>query len=289
MITIIAIILRILANPFANVFQKRLTGSGHNALTVNFMSYLLLSVACLTISPGTDWPALSVGFWLYALLGGIFGSVGNAFLVLALHRGDLSILGPVNSYKSIVGMVTGIVLLGELPSLMGFAGVVVIVFGSYFIFETIKEGFSWRLLKNCEIQFRLTAMVLTAIEAVFIKKVILFSDTSKAFVVWCWFGALFAFLLQIVMRVNLRREVLITHKRDSLAFVAMTACIGITQYATTYTFSHIDVGYGLALFQLSTIVSVVMGCRLFHEQNIKKKLLGSVIMVAGAVMVIFSS
>lgn len=289
MITILAILVRILANPFANVFQKRLTGSGHNALTVNFMSYLLLSVACLGIAPGTDWPSLSAGFWLYAVLGGIFGSVGNAFLVLALRHGDLSILGPVNSYKSIVGMVTGVILLGELPTLMGLAGVVVIVFGSYFVFETTEEGFSWRLLKNREIQFRLTAMVLTAIEAVFIKKVILFSDTSTAFIVWCWFGALFAFLQLIMMRVNLKSEVLKSKISDWYAFAAMTTCIGITQYATTYTFRHIDVGYGLALFQLSTIVSVVLGYRLFHEQNIKKKLLGSVIMIAGAVMVIFSS
>lgn len=47
-----------------------------------------------------------------------------------------------------------------------------------------------------------------------------------------------------------------------------------------------EVGYALALFQLSTIVSIFLGYRIFKEENIMKKLIGSVIMVAGSVMII---
>ena len=75
-------------------------------------------------------------------MGGLFGAVGNGFLVMALRRGDLSVLGPINSYKSVVGIIVGIVLLGELPSLMGLAGVAIIILGSYFVFDTTEEGFS---------------------------------------------------------------------------------------------------------------------------------------------------
>ena len=42
-----------------------------------------------------------------------------------------------------------------------------------------------------------------------------------------------------------------------------------------------NVGYALALFQLSTLVSIILGYRIFKEQNIKKKLLGAIIMVIG--------
>jgi drug/metabolite transporter (DMT)-like permease len=46
------------------------------------------------------------------------------------------------------------------------------------------------------------------------------------------------------------------------------------------------VGYALSLFQLSTIVSVLLGHRLFQEKDIRKKLIGTAIMIAGSVIII---
>jgi drug/metabolite transporter (DMT)-like permease len=62
--------------------------------------------------------------------------------------------------------------------------------------------------------------------------------------------------------------------------------MGIMQMATNYSFAHMQVGYALALFQLSGIVSVGLGYMFFKERNIRKKLLGTVIMIMGAVLII---
>lgn len=302
LLVFIAILLRILSNPVANVFQKRLTQGGIAALKVNAISYTLLSVACIALALPVDWASLSAEFWLWAIVAGVFGAVGNGFLVKALEHGDLSILGPINSYKSIVGMVVGIVLLGEVPSLLGLLGVAVIIAGSYFVFDTTEEGFTWALLRNQEIRYRIYAMVLTAIEAVFIKKVILLSDATTSFIVWCWFGALFAWMQVQAMTLGKGKQpdmatLAATTRLNASAgsrwlhvgglFLLLALCIGTMQFTTNYVFRHIPVGYGLALFQLSTIVSVLLGYRLFHEGGIAKKLLGSVIMIAGSVLIIF--
>lgn len=286
-LTYLAILLRVLSNPFSNVFQKRLSGCGHNPLVVNFVSYVLLCLATIALAWQVMWCEYPFAFWMYATLGGVFGAVGNGFLVMALKRGDLSILGPINSYKSVVGMIVGIVMLGEIPSLWGVVGVATIIVGSYFVFDTTEEGFSWRLLKNREIKYRLWAMILTAIEAVIIKKVILYSDTTVAFIVWCWAGAFFSFMQLAVMKVDLWRDLQGIKSHCKLLFVLLVVCIGITQYATNYAFCHINVSYALALFQLSTIVSIVLGYRLFHETSILKKLLGACIMIAGSLLIIF--
>ena len=58
------------------------------------------------------------------------------------------------------------------------------------------------------------------------------------------------------------------------------------QYTTNYVFSHMNVGYALALFQLSTIVSIFLGYRIFRETDIRRKLLGAIIMVVGSVVII---
>jgi hypothetical protein len=114
---------------------------------------------------------LGSGFWLYAVLGGIVGSVGNGFLIKSLEKGELSVLGPVNAYKSVVGIIVGMILLKEVPGLWGILGMALIIYESYFVLDTTEERFSFALLKKQEIQFRIWAMILSSVEAVFVKNV----------------------------------------------------------------------------------------------------------------------
>jgi len=286
LLTSLAVLLRILSNPFANVFQKQLTAKNNHPLLVNFLTYLLLSVFCMFLVIGVQWQELSRQFWIYSVWGGTAGALGNGFLVKALQKGDLSVLGPINSYKSVVGIIVAIFLLGEIPNFWGLIGVVFIIYGSYFVLDTTPEKFTWALLRKKEIQYRLWAMILTVIEAVFIKKVILVSSATLAFVSWCWFGALFSLLLLFIYRLDLIKELRKVTLSHILKYALLVVCIGTMQYTTNYTFGHMPVGYALSLFQLSTIVSVLLGHRLFKEQEIRKKLIGTAIMIAGSVVII---
>jgi len=282
----IAIFLRIFSNPIGNVFQKQLTAKWIHPLFVNFLTYFLLSIVCLFIAALIHWPALPQQFWIYSVLGGIVGALGNGFLVKALQQGDLSVLAPINSYKSVVGIFGGIILLGEVPNLYGILGIALIIYGSYFVLDTTEEKFSLALLKKSEIQYRLWAMILTAIEAVFVKKVILASSTTMAFISWCAMGAVFSFVLLLVYRLDIKKEAKKIGKVDIQKFGFLIVCIGTMQFTTNYVFEHMAVGYALSLFQLSTIVSVLLGYRYFKEQDIRKKLIGSAIMIAGSIVII---
>jgi len=90
---------------------------------------------------------LSQEFWIYSILGGMLGAAGNGFLIKALQSGELSVLGPINSYKSIVGMLIGILLLHEIPNVWGLMGIIIIIAGSYFVLDTTDEKFSWNIKK----------------------------------------------------------------------------------------------------------------------------------------------
>lgn len=284
--TTAAVILRILSNPVGNVFQKQLTAKKNHPLLVNFLTYLLLAVICLFFIKLIVWRDLPTQFWTYSVLGGITGALGNGFLVKALQKGDLSVLGPINSYKSVVGIIGGIFLLGEIPNILGILGMALIVYGSYFVLDATSERFSWALLKKTEIQFRIWAMILTAIEAVFIKKVIQASTATAAFISWCWFGAFFSFLLLFVYRLNLRHEFHKVCKNDLPKYFLLVLCVGIMQFTTNYTFDHMPVGYALSLFQLSVLISVLLGHRIFKEIGIRKKMIGSAIMIVGSILII---
>jgi len=282
------VVLRVVSNPFANVYQKQLTTRGNNPLIVNFLSYFILALFCSGLLFFIkDISILNNDFWIYSILGGIVGAVGNGFLIKALQMGDLSVLGPLNSYKSVVGIIFGILLLAEIPNLWGIFGIGLIIYGSYFVLETTDARFSWNLLRKKEIQFRLWAMILTAIEAIFIKKVIIAASPTLAFVSWCSFGALFSFIVLFPNMADVGKELKFTFRSQCLSkFLLLVLFIGVAQFSTTFVFDHMPVGYALSLFQLSTIVSIFFGYKFFREKEIRKKILGSVIMILGSILII---
>ena len=58
------------------------------------------------------------------------------------------------------------------------------------------------------------------------------------------------------------------------------------QLATVLTFGVLQVGYSLALFQLSALISVFLGYRYFQEAQMRTRIAGSLVMTAGAAMIV---
>lgn len=283
MYTIFAVFIRIVSNSLSNVYQKQLAQDGYNPSFINFIMYAGLTIVLFPVIVNTDYTNLSLTCWLYAVLGGLFGALGNSYLVKALKSGELSVLGPINAYKSVVAMVIGLFVLKEIPSGYGVISVFFIILGSYFVFDTQEEGFSVKLLKRADIRYRIYALIFTAIEALFIKEVINISGILMSFVFWCFWGMVFTGL--IVLKSGDMR--LIAVKKSVLGkFGIIIILMGVMQLSTNYVFSNMYVGYGLALFQLSALVSVILGWKCFNEKNVIKKLAGTLIMVIGAAGII---
>lgn len=287
-ITFFAGILRIITNSMSNVYQKQLTAKTIDPFLINFIMYSGLTLCCLPIIVKAPFLTLNTQVWINAILGGLCGALGNSYLVRALEDGDLSILGPINAYKSVVAMIFGIILLHEIPSLAGIFGIILIIWGSYFVFDTQEEGFSLKLLKRKDIRYRIYALIFTAIEAIFIKNVILYSDVKISFMFWCFFGMIFTGLLILPnFKKITQNQQLYKFKNFVVSRLALIIlCMGGMQLCTNIVFSRMNVSYGLALFQLSTILSVLLGWHYFKEKQIFKKLLGSSIMIIGAIIII---
>lgn len=287
-LTSTAVLLRIISNPLGNVFQKQLTQKGHHPLFVNFFTYFSLSVGCVFAALFVPWRSLPIQFWTYSLLAGMAGALGNGFLVKALQKGDLSVLGPINAYKSVISMVIGLFLLREIPNGQGLIGVALIIYGSYHVLDSPGQPFSRAIFQKPEIKYRIWAMILTAIEAVLTKKIILASSPQIAFISWCWFGALFSFPLLLFNNIQAGSAIKKLSPHDARTFAFLLICIATMQFTTNWAFGHMPVAYALSLFQLSTIVSVLLGHKIFQEKDIRRKLIGSVIMLVGSVVIILS-
>ena len=289
MLLVTAVFLRLLSNSLGNVYQKKLTITGCNPILITTVTYLLLTASCVPfiLLYGIGHP--KGDFYFYAVIMGLLGAIGNGFLVKAFKDGEMSVLGPINSYKSIMGLILACVLLHEYPSLSGLVGIVLIIAGSYFVLDTLPERFSFSLLKNKQIQYRFLALIFCSFEAVAIKKLILISSVWDTFAAWCFFGALFSLVLLRLEKIDLANQLEVFKTRNFSFFINIVICIGIMQFTTNYLFAKMNVAYALALFQLSTIFSVFFGKMFFNEKNILKKFWGALIMCLGAILIVLYS
>jgi len=303
--TPLAIVVRILSNPLANVFQKQLTQRSAHPIFIIAAVHTVLAVACLPYCflPGTL--NLAPAVWTNMIVAAVLAVAGNVLLVYALSETDLSILGPINAYKSVVGLVLGVFLVGERPTPTGLAGVLLIVAGSYFVIDgsnqpvhpptrsgapaeqsgRMSNAFV-RFFRQRGVQLRFAALFFSATEALFEKRAIVLSSPAIVFVLWSGLGcAIAAAWTVVVLRRQLRGQLVVL--RGGLGtFVWLVVATATMQLATVFTFRALQVGYSLALFQLSAIVSVFLGRHYFAETNIRERLIGSVIMVAGAALIV---
>ena len=295
---------------------------GRRPFLVNAATFALLTLACVGPAFSVDWTRFAPTFWRDVVVSGVLCAVGNACLVAALGRGELSILGPINAWKAVVGLTFGFFLLGETPTFAALSGVFLIGVGSYFVLDASPERFSFRLLFcNAAIRLRVAALILTALEAIFIKKIVLAAGPSTAFFLWSATGTLFSTLslgvaaLTSSISTRLRQpsrsqdaapstQTAPTTQspqptqtaptpptsrlspRDALELAATAACVGTMQLSTNFAFERLDVGLALALFQLSSLLNVLLGWRLFRERGVVKKLFGATLTVAGAACVV---
>ena len=75
-------------------------------------------------------------------------------------------------------------------------------------------------------------------------------------------------------------------RRTAPLYICLALSTGVMQAATLFTFDRMQVGYSLALFQLSSLISVFFGHRYFKEPHFGRRLAASGIMVAGAALIV---
>ena len=281
MLTALFVITRIVANPLSNVFQKKLTERSANPIFIIGATHALLTLLCLPVLFGSLPLPRSGEFWTNMVACSFLTVAGNVLLVFALQSTGLSILGPINAYKSVISLLLGVFLIGEVPTPMGVLGVLLILTGSYFV-----VGRDMNQPHKRGIQLRFAALVLSATEAVVLKKAILLSNPLTTFVLWSILGfPVAAAAIALLLRQRLRTELaLFGQNWNTYVWLAITT--GLMQLATLFTFGKLQVGYSLALFQLSAPLSVLLGYHYFKESSIRKRLLGSVIMASGAALIV---
>ena len=267
------VLARIASNSFLNVIQKVLTNNGNKPSVVNFYTYSGISLFCLFLLPCLQLN-LSSELITNFLIMGLFGALGNYYIIKALSIGELSSLAPINSYKPVVAMIIALFYLKEIPSLFAISGIFLIIAGTYILHDGDK-------CNGLAVFYRVLALIFSGTEAVFIKKIILLTNIPTSFSLWAISGLIFSLIFVLGSKHKF--------KVPQIKYLGLLILsVAIMQYSTNFVFSKINVSYALALFQLSTLLSVFLGVNIFKEDGLKRKLTASLIMLIGAVIIILN-
>jgi drug/metabolite transporter (DMT)-like permease len=312
---------RIAAACWSNVLQKRalnvseLSGEPPSALE------LLVAIWTLTTIFLTPWWGYSVyttvrsllapesvvvsqmpAFWGWMVLAAAVEVPGNFLLLRSIQRTDLSIFGPLNSYKPIVGMLLGWWILAELPTVYGVLGMVIVLVGSLLLADHSSSPSEPCAARQClglqhqGVRDRLIAVVLTASGSIFLKLAMQYQGTLASLAVWSflsWFMAL-GWLVSNCLWVKCSPGNCLSWTRQFAPaamlpqVISIAASMMVMQGLTILAFQAMHVGYALALFQLGSLVSVYLGHRLFGEVDFWRRLAAAFIMFAGAVVIMLA-
>ena len=285
----ILVVLRVLFSSLANVLQKKLVERWGNARLVVTSS---LCVVSLLASPGlffAPWSELTWPFWLSCIAAALLDVPGNVLLVGSLGKSDLSLVGPLNSLKPVVGMILGVILLRELPTLLGLVGIVILAGGTWALAATAERvpgqrTISW--LWSPAARWRYGALFFTSAAAVCIKPAIQIAGPWPTFAVWSWLCTILSLVwLRGALGPAVTRKMMTAHHwTPTLVALGLMFC-GL-QGLSIWLFQLMPVGYALALFQLGGVVNVYLGHRFFGESGGWQRFVLSLIMLVGAALII---
>ncbi len=275
MFTVLALLARIVSNPLANMLQKK-NAEFNSSFAINlftsFFMFVLISPFGFTI----NFFRFSCDFYILVFLSGFLCFLGTLCLIKALSLGEMSVLGPVNSYKSVIGLLGAFFILGEIPSNKSIIGFLIIIFAS-FLFQD-ENG---RFLFNKSVVLRLSALIFTGMEAVILKKIILLSNPETCLFFWVVTSFMFSFLAAIIFK-----KTKIENKKTIFDCLKIAILLLLMQYSTNYVFKHLEVGLSLSLFQLSNVIALIIGFKIFNEKNVLKKSIGTLLMLFGSILIL---
>ncbi len=232
-------------------------------------------------------PTLKAGVLFYALLFAVTQITGTQFLALALKVAEISLVTALWKLSVILVVVWGFLTLGEHPSALGVAGVMVSVIGVYLInIERARVSF-WApltsLARDPGQRYTVGAALFYAPSVIIIKKLALLS--SPSFAVFAGYVCCSVLITPFALWRSGRHFRQIRSYWPSFvalgAFAAISTLLGTSAYTLTLS-SYVE-----AVKQFELLIALLIGALVFNEgTKIRQIWPGTLVMLIGMVMLV---
>jgi drug/metabolite transporter (DMT)-like permease len=224
-------------------------------------------------------------FWLLVAFNAACHVCGGLMLVKALHSSDLSVCTPMIAFTPVFLLVLGPALTGDVPSLGGVVGSLMVVLGSYILniskatagllapIKALYTETGSRLMLALSLLWSVTGSV----DRIAMRK---FDLVFWASVQMC---ALAVFLIPVVIRSGALKPLPQLRDVRSLFALGGVNCIAFTTYLVALQLAPVH--YVICVKRLSIPFSAILGYLMFSERLLAERLPGAMLMLAGVVVI----
>lgn len=251
------------------------------AFSLHFFAFVFLSPLLFFI----EIPELGNGFWPALIIAGTLDLAVAIIYMRALKSSDLSITIPMITFTPLFLLITSPLIVGEFPSTSGVAGILLIIFGAYFMkIEERHAGFFApfkALLKEKGPKLMLLAAFIWSITSNLDKIGVL--NSSPIF--WAVSANAFIslFLLPIALFKSKKDMLQIPKNLSVLVPIGLLSALALVFQMTAIKLTL--VAYVISIKRAGVIFGVLFGWLIFKEKGVKERALGAIIMVLGVALI----
>jgi len=233
-----------------------------------------------------DIPPLDRVFYITFLISLPFNAVPFFMYIKAIKISPLSLTVPYLAFTPVFIIGTGFLMLNEVPDIWGISGIASVCIGSYVLNidpknrsfleplrAVFKETGSWMML---------IVSFVFSISAVLGKLAILHS--SVMFFQMSFFVVLNLLIIIVFLLLGKIRL------KTFVAYPVKGMVAGVLLYCHIFFhgfgISMTKAAYMMSIKRLSIVFSVILGGLVFHEQNIRMRFFGAMLMFFGAVLIL---
>jgi drug/metabolite transporter (DMT)-like permease len=275
---------------YSAFFRKKVAGNISSS-TYTWIGYTLalFILAAIMRSDLAVVPEILRSHFTVVVVAALSNNLGVSLNLAALKREDLSYIAPLNAFVPVFTLIIANVYLGESPRRFGVLGVFVVVIGAYIVsLRSMSGGVGApikRLVTNSGAKLSIGVAVSYAINTVLVKKLTTegYNSFTSLFAV-----TLLGWLFLSYVPLFKRREIVGLSRADMkivlLGGLASLAGSLFHTIAMTKTYAS----YATGVRRFDAIISIALGWRYLKESDIRYKLIGSVVMTVGTLLMLIS-
>lgn len=233
-----------------------------------------------------DFPLSDRVYLQVVLLGGLVSGLGGWSLNLAIHRSEISVVGPILTLTPAFVILIEWLLTGALPNALGFAGIALLIIGSYLL-ALSTDAEDWyhpllRLVTNPGSAFTLSAAACFATASTLGRIGIERSDPLSFAVIVAVVNPIVLFVLFSIQDRRFYRQVLPSDLvRQARPLLLLGTLFALMRIADQIALSMTLASYAMAVKRTAGMFSVLLGRWYFREGRTRVKLIGSAVMLLG--------
>ena len=225
-------------------------------------------------------------FLLLTYIASLFGTVAFFFISKAMRHAPISIVSPLTNINPILLMVASFFILGERITFVQVFGIVIFVFGMYMLESRKHDKFLApikRIKKERALTFILISGIFYAVSSMLDKVILTFTQPLKYLIVVQFFVALNFIILTIYKYKNPMHLI----KKDISGPLLLASILTLAQRLAQFqAVSLTYVSLVIPIKRSGALVSTLIGGELFHEKDLARKLIATIIIIFAAYLII---